>query len=105
MNVGTGVPLATSTVRCKLPRMSLNTDQKPKIIHAMQESSYRWRTARGLSKDTGIGIEDVVDFLERSPAVVRAKKSNSKGQALYALRDKSVPLGQRIANVILNRPE
>jgi len=85
--------------------MSLSTDQKQKIINAMKESPYRWRTARGLSKDTGIGIEDVVDFLERSSAVMRAKKSNSKGQALYALREKAVPFVQRVANVILNRPE
>jgi hypothetical protein len=85
--------------------MSLSADQKQNIIQAMQASSYRWRTARGLSKDTGIGIEDIVDFLERSPAVIRASKSNNKGQALYALRENPVPLGQRIANVILNRPE
>jgi hypothetical protein len=85
--------------------MRLSTEQKNQIIHAMRESPYRWRTARGLSKDTGIGIEDVVDFVERSPDVKRAKGSNSKGQALYALREKSAPLGQRIVNVILNRPE
>ena len=85
--------------------MSLSTDQKNAIIRAMRSSQYRWRTARGLSKDTQLGIEDVTDFLERSPDVIRAKKANSRGQALYALREKSIPLPQRVVNALLNRSE
>lgn len=85
--------------------MSLSTEQKNVIIRAMRNSQYRWRTARGLSKDTQLGIDDVVEFLERSPDVIGAKKANSRGQALYALREKSIPLPQRVVNAFLNRPE
>lgn len=85
--------------------MKLHADQRTKVVRAMRQSQYRWRTARGLAKETDLPIEAVVDFLEKSSDVIRAKKSNSKGQALYALREKAIPLGQRVFNALLNRPE
>jgi hypothetical protein len=60
---------------------------KALVIQAMQGSRYRWRTARGISKDTDIFLQQVIDFLEASPAILRSKKANSRGQPLYALKE------------------
>ncbi len=73
------------------------------VVAAFGSSQFKWRTAHGLSKDTGIPIQRVVEFIERSSDVVRAKKPNSAGQALYTLRQSSV--ADRLVAAILNRPE
>jgi len=78
------------------------------ILQAFVNSEYKWRTARGISKDTNIPIQRVAEFLERSKDVVRAKKVNSKGQALYTLRKSVSEEKSFIDNLvakILNQPE
>lgn len=64
----------------------IDKDKKEAILMAMRDSKFKWRTARGLAKDADLPIQEVLKFLENSPAVLRAKKSNKTGQALYTTR-------------------
>jgi len=68
--------------------LSKKREIKEKIFHAFQRSSHRYRTARGLAKDTGISIAEVTRFLKTSPGIIRSRKAGSHGQALYALQNK-----------------
>ena len=82
-----------------------NKEIKNLILGALKESEYKWRTARGISKDTKIPMDKVVDFLEKSSEILRAKKSNNKGQALYTTRDKyrkTTPLSKRVLSALIN---
>ena len=73
------------------------------VAAAIKDSRFKWRTAPGISKDTGIPIQRVVEFLEGSKYIVRARRPNKFGQALYALRRSG--LGDRLVAAILNKPE
>jgi hypothetical protein len=78
------------------------------VLQAFTNSEYKWRTARGISKDTNIPIQRVAEFLEKSKDVVRAKKANSKGQALYSLREtvsREKSFVDHLVAKILNQPE
>ncbi len=66
----------------------LTKEERATILTALAESTFKWRTARGLAKESNIPIQEVQKFLENSDAVLRAKKSNKSGQALYTTRDK-----------------
>ena len=66
------------------------SDAKEKIVQAFTDSPHRWRTARSIAQETGISIADVTRILERSPEIKRAKSSNSRGEALYARKQKRV---------------
>ena len=60
--------------------------EKKAILTALEESQFKWRTARGLAKDTDLALQDVQEFLENSQAILRSKKSNKSGSALYTTR-------------------
>ncbi len=81
-------------------------DARDLIIKCIRESEYKWRTARGISKDTGISISQVTKLLGRSPSVVRSKKANKYGQSLYTTRDKyqkNTSFSQRLYSAIVNK--
>lgn len=58
---------------------------RQRIVGSFKSSKHRWRTARGISKDTKIPLDKVVQFLEQSADIVRSKKANKYGQVLYTL--------------------
>ncbi|GJH28795.1 EVE domain-containing protein [Caballeronia novacaledonica] len=61
-------------------------DKRQMILEAFRASEFKWRTASGLAKDTGLPVLAIESFLEQSPDVTRSKKFNSHGQLLYALK-------------------
>ncbi|UFW51126.1 MULTISPECIES: hypothetical protein [Bradyrhizobium] len=64
------------------------SDEKVAITEALANSESRWRTARWIAKQTGVSVENTLKILERSPEIRRAKNGNTRGEALYALKDK-----------------
>ena len=68
--------------------MMNDREARERIIQAIASSSYRWRSARGIAKDAGVSIQQVIDVVERSDAFIRAKKANAKGEALYTTKHK-----------------
>lgn len=62
-------------------------EDRDAILKALRKSKFKWRTSRSLAKDTGLPIQRVIDFLESSKDVIRSKKANAQGQALYAARE------------------
>ena len=83
-----------------------NKEIKVQIIESFLESKYRWRTTNGISKEINASYDDVFDFLKNSEKIIRAKKSNKKGQPLFTLREKYTEdssIGIRIINAITNK--
>ena len=82
-------------------------DLEEAILSALQGSTYKWRTARGISKDLQVPVSQVVEILERSSNVIRSKKANSSGQPLYTTRHKysvDQSLLDRVISAITNEP-
>ncbi len=79
---------------------------EPKVIEAFKNSKYRWRTIRGVSKQTNIPPDKLYKLIEKSDLFIRAKKSNREGQPLFALREKynqETPFGVKLLNAITNK--
>jgi len=80
-----------------------NKDARERITQAISQSKYRWRTPRGIAKDAGLTVPQVIEVLERSGQFVRAKKGNARGEQLYSTREKSQStLTQRILSALTN---
>ena len=61
---------------------------KAKVLAAFETSRHRWRTARGIARDTKLPLAQVTKLLHEAPEVVRARKPDARGEALFGLRDK-----------------
>jgi hypothetical protein len=76
-----------------------------RITRAIADSKFRWRTLRGIAKDSGVPVPQVSELLERSDAFIRARTANKSGQPLYTTKDKhrtETSVGQRVINAIVN---
>jgi hypothetical protein len=84
-------------------------EARDRIIQTISTSQYRWRTPRGIAKDSGVPYPQVIEILERSEFFIRARKSNNRGEPLYTTKEKykaESTLGQRILAAVTNkRPE
>jgi hypothetical protein len=81
-------------------------EAKDLIMKAIINSSYRWRTPRGIAKDARIPLSKVITLLEKGDDFLRAHKSNNNGEPLYTTKEKrqhETNLVQRILSVISNR--
>lgn len=60
-----------------------------RIIDALEDPRWDWRTVDGISRDTGIPPEDVRVFLARSGAtVVMSVARDRRGRALFTTRER-----------------
>lgn len=83
-----------------------NREVRDKIIQAIASSKFRWRTPKGIAKDSGVKISQVIEILEQSDAFVRARKSNDRGEPLYTTKDKykaETSFGQRVMSALTNK--
>ena len=80
-------------------------EQKENIIRAIEASEYKWRTIRGIVKDSKVPLQQVEKIVKRSDEIVKARKPNSHGQALFTTRKKlkkESSAFQRLAAKIIN---
>lgn len=76
------------------------------IVDAFQNSEYKWRTPRGIAKDTNLPLPQVIKFLRQSSLVRKARKSNKYGEPLYTLEERyqrEKPFLEKIVSKITNQ--
>ncbi|WP_155027727.1 hypothetical protein [Burkholderia pseudomallei] len=81
-------------------------DAREKIWAAIKGSKYKWRTSRGIAKDTGLPMPQVEKILNNSDLFIKARKGNSQGQPLFSTKDKyetQFGFAQRLLSVITNK--
>ncbi len=60
-----------------------------RVLGALANPEYDWRTVDGLSRETGLDRQTVLEILERMPArVLRSVTPDSQGRDLYAMRSR-----------------
>ena len=77
-----------------------------RIVQAIGSSKYQWRTPRGIAKDSGLPLQEVLDVLKRSDVFVRARKGNAEGEPLYTTKERyksEASLLQRALSALTNR--
>lgn len=72
---------------------SMNIMIEEVLKKSINQSEFKWRTARGISKDSNLSLLLVKKILDSSDEVVKAKIPNSGGHALFSttehLKEKS----------------
>lgn len=82
------------------------SDVKEKIRAAIRESSDVWRTVRGISADTGIAEEAVLQILDTADGFLRAYRPNPTGERLYTTAEKyrtDAPWTQKLIDAVTNK--
>lgn len=83
----------------------------PKIIAALENSQFKWRTISGIAAETKLPAGDVLEVLAKlsdAGMVLRSKEPAENGADLYTTRKhfKSfVPITQRLMAAFRNRSE
>jgi hypothetical protein len=63
-------------------------DAKEKIIRALEDEKWDWRTVEGVAKDAGLSPGAVSYILESDPdTFIRSRVPDKEGRPLYSTRD------------------
>lgn len=62
--------------------------KEEKIIKALSNSKYDWRTLEGVSQETGLNQDEILEFIESKPDIfIKSRIPDEKGRSLYATRE------------------
>jgi len=71
--------------------MQPKTAEENAVFRALENSKYKWRTIPGISKETGVPREQVLEILTRfNDYIVKSAVPSQEGQELYSLRSKFI---------------
>jgi len=85
----------------------LSSEDRRKVIRALEDDRYVWRTIDGIVRDTGLPrltVENAVQWDDEIDAIVASYSDN--GQTLYTTRrhyQKMRPLGWRVLGAIAGK--
>ena len=78
-----------------------------RILTALENPEYNWRTVEGISNETGLGQSEVAEILSSlSDQIVQSSLPNKKGQVLFTTRRqyyRSRSLAERLLSVFSDR--
>ena len=84
-------------------------DAIAKVLEALSNSSFKWRTLNGVAKETGLTLESVQEAIaQASDKIVRSSARSSDGRELFTTRENfksqaSIP--ESLLGAIINRAE
>jgi hypothetical protein len=84
---------------------AVNPEYKKRIEKAINESAYRWRTARGIAKDAQLDVNLVLYILETNEQFLRARNPNARGQPVFTTRQhymEKLPLSKKMLAAVTN---
>jgi hypothetical protein len=63
-------------------------NDKERVLAALANPNYSWRTSEGVSKETGLDTSRVLHIIEEMPdLVIRSRIPDAHGRQLYATRE------------------
>ncbi|MBN3471517.1 hypothetical protein G0D98_24300 [Pseudomonas savastanoi pv. phaseolicola] len=85
------------------------SDDLEKVILALEDKNYKWRTISGISKYTGISPERVKEIIgKNSTAIIQSSAFSPMGEALFTTRNKhskESSTWSRIGSALRNRAD
>ncbi len=64
-----------------------NSESTGKVISALEDNKYKWRTVRGVANSTDLTEEEVLSVIkENEDLIVRSSVCSTSGDALYTTR-------------------
>jgi hypothetical protein len=71
--------------------MQPKTPEENAVFRALENPRYKWRTIPGISKETGVPRDQVLEILTRfSEYIVKSAVMSKAGEDLYSLRSKFI---------------
>jgi hypothetical protein len=87
--------------------MVVSDDERQRVLKALENPDYEWRTVDGIVGETGLSPEKVQLILSQSSDdVVRSSQADSKGRPLFTTRHRyygHVGFGNRVLSVLTDR--
>jgi hypothetical protein len=86
----------------------VSASDRQKIVHALENDRYVWRTVDGIVRDTGLPrttVENAVQWDDQVDAIVASYPDN-EGRTLYTTRrhyQKKRPIGWRVLGAIAGK--
>lgn len=69
--------------------------EERKVLEALADSKWDYRTMEGLVKSTGLSEQDIRKILEKQASLVRKSRvPDRKGRDLFTLREKGKSIGE-----------
>lgn len=84
-------------------------DELDRVIRALDDKKYKWRTISGVSKATGISTERVKELIsENSGLIIQSSALSPAGEPLFTTRskhNKEASAWARIGSALRNRAD
>jgi hypothetical protein len=81
--------------------------RKDKVIKALENPGFKWRTIKGISAETQLSADDVNTVISALKGeIIRASINSADGQSLFTTRQhyqNKASLGEKLIRVIKNR--
>ena len=82
---------------------------KGRVLKALENPNYKWRTINGVAKETGLNPELVQNVINsNSDMIVRSSVQSTEGEDLYTTRkhfQQEIPVIDRLLGAIKNRAD
>lgn len=88
--------------------MEVDPDTRKKVLKALENPRYRWRTVRGIAAETHLEEDMVLWVLDDAEDVVKSAVPGPNGADLFTTREnylKKANLFERIRSAVTNRLE
>jgi hypothetical protein len=87
--------------------MSFTEQELDAVISALENPNYKWRTVRGIGKESGLSPETVLEILsKRKDIIVQSSIPSMDGEDLYTTREhyrEFASAGQKLLGALRNR--
>ena len=84
-------------------------DAVAKVLEALSNTSFKWRTLSGVAKETGLPLESVqAAMTQAADQIVRSSVRSADGRDLFTTREKfksQATIPERLLGAIRNRAE
>ena len=78
-----------------------NREITEKVIRALEDDKYQWRTVRGVASSTGLAEEEVLAVIEENEdLIVRSSVPSKSGEALFTTRKHSKGRGAVFGKIL-----
>ena len=68
-------------------KIDISPDQEERVLQALGNPKFTWRTIQGISKETGFGTDVILEVIaRRKDNIVRSSILSESGEDLFATR-------------------
>ena len=90
----------------KINNLDFDYKNVSRVINALENPNYKWRTIPGIERETGIDQQTIASIIGISDKVVKSSRQSIDGQELFTTRSRFNAIassGEKLIGAIKNR--